>query len=81
MFGAARDWMLRGMPGVSASMMELTPAQRQFAEDHGAVSVMPAESSPSLVFVYAREPLRMHRWLIDAGGRILDLATFRNSPR
>jgi hypothetical protein len=69
------------MDGASAPTIELTPAQRQFAEDHGAVSVMPAESSPALVFVYAQEPLRLHRWLIDAGGHVLDLASFRNSSK
>jgi hypothetical protein len=80
MFGAPVTPMLCSMDGLAATI-ELTPAQRQFVQDHDAVSVMRAETSPVHVFVYAHEPLRMHRWLIDASGVILDLASFRNTPK
>jgi hypothetical protein len=60
-------------------MSSLTPAQLSFARKHGATPGCAAEINPRSVFFYRKTEIGAERWLVDADGRILDQAWFRNS--
>lgn len=63
---------------MTTSTFDLTPAQARFAEEHGAVAVM--EGDHGALFFYRHEVSWVHRWIVSAGGRILDQAQFRRHP-
>lgn len=63
---------------MSSSTFDLTAAQARFAEEHGAVAVTGGDQG-SLLF-YRQDESWVHRWIVSAGGRILDEAQFRRHP-
>jgi hypothetical protein len=60
------------------SPLELTDAQRDFADAHHATPGFRSELSDA-VFVYRRGGRRTTRWLVDASGLIVGSTSFRTA--
>lgn len=56
----------------------LTAAQSRFAHEHQAIAVTEGEGGS--IFFYRQDDSWVHRWIVGAGGRILDEAQFRRHP-
>jgi hypothetical protein len=60
----------------TSATLDLTDAQRRFAEAYGAQPGMEASNRPG-VFFYRQEDDRLYRWLVDPDGNIRETDSFR----
>jgi hypothetical protein len=73
-FGASEQVRRR-----SLRARELSPAQREFAEQHEVIAWRRSTRSPNAVFMYRDEPQRAFRWLVDEDGQVIESEAFRRT--
>jgi hypothetical protein len=77
--GSAAARRCRCLPMLKRSEGELSPQQRRFAQEHGAIPGMHAGMYDRSVYVYRDEGWRTCRWLVDPTGKVEDFVSLRRS--